>query len=230
MTAHGVDLVNKDNTRRVLLGLLEHVADAACTNTDEHLDKIRPGDGEERHTGLTRDRARQQRLTRARRAHQQRAFGDLATETGEFLRVAQEFHDLFQLFLGLVDASDIVKGHATMLLGQHLGLGLAKAHGTAFATALHAVHEIDPDTDQQQERQKSQQERLEGRLLLFFRAHGNVVVDQHLGDFGVSRLDRGVALAIGSRVANLFAIQRHSADVSTVNGGHEFRISLLAAL
>ena len=42
-----------------------------------------------------------------------------------------------------------------MLFGQHLGFGFAKAHRTAFATTLHAVHEIDPHTDQQQEGQQA---------------------------------------------------------------------------
>ena len=38
----------------------------------------------------------------------------------------------------------------------------------AFAAALHPVHEIDPDTDQQQERQERNQEGLKARLLLAF--------------------------------------------------------------
>ncbi len=43
------------------------------------------------------------------RADQQRAFGDLAAEAGELLRVAQELDDLFQLFLGLVDAGNVIE-------------------------------------------------------------------------------------------------------------------------
>ena len=45
-----------------------------------------------------------------------------------------------------------IEGDPAMFLGQHLGLGFAKAHRAAFAAALHPVHEIDPDTDQQNER------------------------------------------------------------------------------
>ena len=41
MTADGVDLVDEDDAGRVLLGLLEHVADAARADADEHLDEIR---------------------------------------------------------------------------------------------------------------------------------------------------------------------------------------------
>ena len=40
----GVDLVHKDDARRVLLGLLEEVPDAARADSDEHLDKVRARD------------------------------------------------------------------------------------------------------------------------------------------------------------------------------------------
>jgi hypothetical protein len=35
-----VDLVHEDDAGRVLLGLLEEVADAAGADTDEHLDEV----------------------------------------------------------------------------------------------------------------------------------------------------------------------------------------------
>ena len=35
-----VDFVDEDDARRVLLGLVEHVAHAAGADTDEHLDEI----------------------------------------------------------------------------------------------------------------------------------------------------------------------------------------------
>jgi hypothetical protein len=151
--AHGVDLVDEDDAGRVLLGLLEHVAHAARADAHEHLHEIRPRNGEERHARLARDGAGEQRLAGARRADQQRALGDLAAQTAELLRVAQELDDLFKLFLGLVDAGHVVEGHPPVLFGQQLGLGLAEAHGAAAPAALHPVHEIDPDADQQQERQ-----------------------------------------------------------------------------
>ncbi len=37
----GVDLVDEDDARRVLLALLEQVADAARADADEHLDEVR---------------------------------------------------------------------------------------------------------------------------------------------------------------------------------------------
>jgi hypothetical protein len=48
VAADGVDFVDENDARRRFLALLEHVADAAGPDTDEHLDKIGAADGEER--------------------------------------------------------------------------------------------------------------------------------------------------------------------------------------
>ena len=118
MAADRVDFVDEDDAGRVLLGLVEHVADAARADADEHLDEVRAGNGEERHVGLAGDGARQQRLAGAGRADQQHAARNLAAQPLELLRIAQEFDDLLEIFLGFVDAGDILEGDAAMRLGQ----------------------------------------------------------------------------------------------------------------
>ena len=230
VTTHRVNFVDEHNARRVLLGLLEHVAHAAGANTHKHLNKVRAGNGEERHTRLARNRARQKRLTGARWSNQQRTFWNLAAQAREFLRIAQKFDDLFKLFLGLVDACHIIKRDAPVLFGQHLGFGLAKTHRPAFATALHSVHEINPNADQQKERQQRDQKRLEHRLLLLFGPNRNVVFDQKRGDLCIFRLDRHVILIVRPTKANLFAIQRCLRDFAILHGGHKIRIGNLSAL
>ena len=77
VAADGVDLVDEDDRRGVLLGLLEQVADAGRADADEHLDEVGAGDRVERHARLARDRAGQQRLAGAGRAVEQHALGDL---------------------------------------------------------------------------------------------------------------------------------------------------------
>jgi hypothetical protein len=64
-----VDFVDEDDARRVLLGLLEHVAHARSADADEHLDEVGTGNREERHLGLAGDGLGQQGLagTRANR-------------------------------------------------------------------------------------------------------------------------------------------------------------------
>ena len=97
MAADRVDFVDEDDAGRVLLGLLEHVAHARGADADEHLDEVGAGDGEERHVGFARDRARDQRLAGAGRADQQHAARNLAAEPLELAGVAQEFDDLLQI-------------------------------------------------------------------------------------------------------------------------------------
>ena len=128
MAADRVDFVDEDDAGRVLLGLLEHVAHAAGADADEHFDEVGARNGEERHVGFAGDRARDQRLAGAGRADQQHAARNPAAEPLELARVAQEFDDLLQILLGLVDAGDVLEGDAAMRLGQQLGARLAEAH------------------------------------------------------------------------------------------------------
>src|SRR3974390_1331963 len=90
--ADGIDLVDEDDARRMLLRLLEHVAHARSADAHEHLDEVRARDGEERHLGLAGDGACQQRLAGAGRAHHEYALGDLAAELLEFARVLEEVY------------------------------------------------------------------------------------------------------------------------------------------
>ena len=131
VAADRVDLVDEDDAGRVLLALLEHVADPAGADAHEHLDEVGAGDGEEGHVGLAGDGAGQEGLTGARRADQQHALGNLAAQALELLRIAQELDDLLQLQLGLVDAGDVVEGDPAGLFGQQPGPALAEAHGLA---------------------------------------------------------------------------------------------------
>ncbi len=55
LAADRVDLVDEDDARRVALGLVEQVADAAGADAHEHLDELRAGDAEERHARLAGD-------------------------------------------------------------------------------------------------------------------------------------------------------------------------------
>ena len=92
----GVDLVDEDDGRGVGLGLLEEVADAARADTDEHLDEVRAGDRVERHAGLTRDGAGQQRLAGTGLAVEQHALGDLGADGEELRRLLEELLDLLR--------------------------------------------------------------------------------------------------------------------------------------
>ncbi len=86
--ADRVELVDEDDARRLLHGLLEQVAHARRAHAHEHLDELGAAHGEERHLGFAGDRLCQKRLAGARRSHEQHALGDAAAELGELVRDA----------------------------------------------------------------------------------------------------------------------------------------------
>ncbi|GAD53800.1 hypothetical protein MBEHAL_2560 [Halarchaeum acidiphilum MH1-52-1] len=69
----GVDLVDEEDRRLLLLGEVEEVADEARPLTDELLDELAAGHLDERRVRLVRDGLRHHRLPRARRAVEQDA-------------------------------------------------------------------------------------------------------------------------------------------------------------
>ena len=165
LTADGVDLVDEDDARAVVLGLLEQIAHTRRTDTDEHLDEVGTGNGEERHARLACDCPRKQGLTGAGRTVEQHAARNLGAERLVARRVLQEVLDLVQLFDGLVGTRDIGEGGLGHVLGQLLGLGLAEAHHAALTTTLHAVHDEEEEPEQQQHREQEDHDLPEHRLL-----------------------------------------------------------------
>ena len=107
VAADGVDLVDEDDRRGVLLGLLEQVADPAGADADEHLDEVGAGDRVERHARLAGDRAGEQRLAGAGRAVEQHALGDLGADGLELRGLLEELLDLAELLDRLVAAGDV---------------------------------------------------------------------------------------------------------------------------
>ena len=228
MTTDSVDLVDKDDAGRVLLGLFEHVAHPAGTDADKHLDKVRAGNAEEGHTRLTGNGTGEQGLTRTRRADQQRALGDLAAKLLELAGVLEELNDLVQLFLGLVDTGHIVERDLVLIFGQQPRLGLAKAHGPARA-ALHLTHEEDIDADQQQDRQgvEEQAHRRDAarRLDLNVRAAGLQALDQFIL---VHRGDDIVAFAAGVLSLDHIITEHSRLDLAAIHLAEQLRIADLA--
>ncbi len=158
MTANRVDFVDEDDARRILLRLLEHVADTARADADEHFDEVRTGNGEERHIGFAGDGTSDQRLAGAGRADQQHAARNAATEALEFSGIAEEFDDLLKILLRFIDASDILEGDTTMGFSEKLRARLAETERLA-ARPLHLPRKEYPDADQRHKRQPGDQQR-----------------------------------------------------------------------
>src|SRR6185437_1085432 len=108
-TADGIQLVDEDDRRGHLLGLLEQITYATGSDTNDHLDELRGRHREERHVRLAGNRTSQQRLSGARWTGQQHAARDLGAQPAIPLGVAQEVDDLGNLVLHLIDTGDVGK-------------------------------------------------------------------------------------------------------------------------
>jgi hypothetical protein len=107
-------------------------------------------------------------------------------EALEFVRILQEFDDLLQVLFRLIDARDILEGHAAMALREELGFGLAEAHGFA-AARLHLADEEYPHTDQEQRRQPVEQRIGEEAVILRrLGVEADVPVPEQLDQFVVA--------------------------------------------
>ena len=175
VASYRVDLVDEDDARCVLLGLVEHVADARRADPDEHLDEVGARDREERHLRLTGDGLREQRLAGTRRAHHQDASRDLAAELLELRGVAQEVDQLADLLLGLLDARDVGERHLDLVLADEARAALSeRERPSAAAAALHLAHEEYPHAHEQEHGEPGNEYLHEQPLLL-----GRAGVDHH---------------------------------------------------
>ena len=232
LTTDGIDLIDENDARRVLLGLLEQIANPGCADADEHLDEVRAGDGEKGHPGLACDGAGQQRLTGSGRAVEQHALGDFRAKGLIAPGVLQEVFDLVELFDRLVGAGDVGEGGLRHVLGQQLGLRLAESEAHP-ATGLHPG-EHDEQRHQKKQRQHVDQQCAQDTRLVdggigldafggqrVKQRHGVTgrVLRQHLG--GVARL---AVAALQFQPDLLFAVvDLGRRDVVSVDLGHRHR-------
>ena len=136
-TSHSINLVDKDDAGRFLLGLLEEVSHTRSTHAHKHLDKIGTRHGEEWHIGLTGHSLCQECLTRARRPYQQHPLGNLTTQIGILFRMLQEVHHLHHLLLGASQSGHILEGDIRGGLSVvHFRLALPYSEDTATTAHL----------------------------------------------------------------------------------------------
>ena len=174
-----VDLIDKYDAGRILLGILKHVADTGCADTDEHFHEIRTGNSEKGHFGLAGNRPGQKGLARSGSALEQDALGDPGADLGIFFGAAQEIDDLLQISLLLVETGDLFESH--ILTGGEAGFALAEIHHAGIAAAHtlpgHQIEEQKADAHDKQHGKGVVDKCIFG---------GNVVHDCH--DTGFARL------------------------------------------
>ena len=175
--AEGVELVDEDDAGGLLLGLLEHVADAGRADADEHLDEVGAAEAEERHARLAGDGLGEQRLAGARRADQQHALGNAAAEHLVLFGRLEELDDFAQLFDGFVDAGHVFERDLDVFLGVQLAAAAAEGHRRAGP-----AHPADHEDEQHHQQAGHQQQRhvaaAAGWAALDRRSNRDVVLEQ----------------------------------------------------
>ncbi len=140
----------------------------------------------------------------------------------ELLRLAQEFDDLFQLFLGFIHAGNVLERHLLLLHGEQARLALAEGQ-SLVAARLHLADHDEPQCAQEHEwRQVQQPTRpAAGRGVLHRDVHAFVA--QFLDHVGVAGHNRGMEprLVVLELTADLLADHRHFADVALIDIGKE---------
>ena len=158
MTPHSINLIHENNARTVLLGLLKQIPHPRRPNPHEHLNKIRTRNRKERHTRLTSNRPRQQRLPRTRRPIQQNPRRNPRPQRLKLLRILKKLLDLMKLLNSLINPRHIPKRDLRRISRHPLGLRLPKRHHPR-PTTLHLAHQEDPEADEDQEREDIGQKR-----------------------------------------------------------------------
>ena len=216
LAAYGVNFVNKDDARRVLFGVVKHVAHARCAYANEHFHKVGAGDAEKRHLGLASNRLGEQGFAGSGGAHQQQTTRNAATEFLEFAGVFQEVDDFFDFFFRFVATGHIGKSNGVGAFVKQSGLAFAKTEGAALAATLHLAHEVHPYTNQEQHRPPTHQKGHEQRAFfagfdIKLYAVGNQVADQSTVQVGGSGFDATLVAGDCNDFGAALAFLDHSA-------------------
>ena len=150
MPADGVDLIDEDDARGVLLPLLEQVAHARGADADEHLDEVRARDGEERHVRLAGDGRARRVLPVPGGPIRSTPFGMRPPSFWNFW--GSRRNSMISCSSSFASSTPATSLKVTFLawLREELGLGLAERQGLVPA-ALHLADEEDPEPDEQGE-------------------------------------------------------------------------------
>ena len=225
MPSHGVNFVNENNARRILLALLKQVADPRSAYPNKHLHEVGARNREERNVSLARNRPSQQCLASSGRPDQQHTLGNASAEFLEFLRFAQEFDDFLKLFLGFIYAGDVFKRHLLLLHGEQPRPAFAERERLVSAGLHLADHEI-PEGRKQSQRGKQVDQPSPTAAAHILKTRADVFVPERLDHFW-SEVVCGCGGVKGCAVG-LLSLHLHAGDIdlfdcSLINIRHELR-------
>ena len=183
--ADGVDLINEDDTRGFLRGLTKQITHLGGTHTDKHLYELGTGNREEGHVSLTGHSTCDQRLTRSRRADEQRTLRQAGTQRCILPRIVQEVDEFLECLLGLVLPGDIGEARLHVTLSIDFCTGVPQREKAAVGALHHLIGTRTPDPIEDQTRQDPPKEEVD---------NGGILLWQLLSENDVSALGRTLRL------------------------------------
>ena len=111
LLSDSIDLIDKYDRRRFLTSLLKEVSYTRGSDTDEHLDELRPRYREKWYFTLSCDGTSKKCLTSSRRSLEEDTARDLRTEVLILRRILQEVDDLDQICFLLIRSGHISECH-----------------------------------------------------------------------------------------------------------------------
>ncbi len=160
LAADGVDLVDEDDRRRLLLRSLEQVAHTSRAHAHEHLHEVGARDRDERNAGLAGHRPRDQGLTGAGRPDEQDPLGDPSADLLELARRLQEADDLGDLLLHRAVAGHVGERGLGLVGVVDLGARAPDVHHRAHLS-LRSPGDQEPDRADEHEGQQVDEQRPE---------------------------------------------------------------------
>mmetsp|Transcript_31319 Transcript_31319/g.50291 ORF Transcript_31319/g.50291 Transcript_31319/m.50291 type:complete len:330 (-) Transcript_31319:441-1430(-) len=248
LTADGINLINEDDARSVLLRHVKEITDTRSTNTNKELNEFRTGGRDEGNSSLSSGGTSEQGLTSTRRTLHNDTLRNLCSELSELLRVLEEFHDLLKFLLGLVVTGNLIEGYSSIGLHLDLGAGTSElgrvdttkrsAPSTAsLSTALvsSGKKEADDSEDDDGDHNRTSKVEQRVRLLVLCGEDGNlnVVLAEDLkevkGDGDVGKTVEAALLVDGASSSSILG-QRDLLNLIVDNSVHQFKVAELLLL
>ena len=164
LAPQGIDLIEKEDAGRVLLGVTKQISNARGADANEHLDEVRAAQREVGNARFAGDCPREQGLPGAGWANQEDPARHPGPELPKTLGRFEKLDDFLQLAFRLVDAHDLRKRHRLTVAGARLGEVLGhRSH--RIAQQIRAPQHDDEQCHQHEQSEEVRQHRGEGRLI-----------------------------------------------------------------
>ena len=137
---NGINLINKYNTRCLLICLFKQITNLGSTHAHKHFHKFRTGNREKRYFCFSCNCLGEQCLTCTRRSYKKGALGHGCSNLRVFLWIVKIIYNFRKKLFRLVLTCHICKFNSCRRLHIYFGIAFSKGHCSARASAHRAHH------------------------------------------------------------------------------------------